>query len=455
MFEYLEVNQPLFLKRLAAYIHFPSVSTQSEHRGDLLACADWLWRHCQSVGLTSEIIQTGGNPVVLATTRQEGGHFKPHFLVYGHYDVQPVEPLSLWHSPPFDLTRDGDRLIGRGASDNKGQHFAHLNVIEAFLKTGTELPCDVTFVIEGEEEIGSPSFAGFLSRESSRLCCDGIVISDTTIPGLRQPGVACSLRGLVSASIKISGPAQDVHSGLHGGAIENPAQVLCSLLAGCRNAAGTILVPGFYDSIIPVDARERESLLKLPFDEAAYCRSLGVSRLAGEEEWSALERTTVRPTFEIHGLKSGYQGEGIKTIIPAVAEAKVSLRLVAGQKPEEVLTALEQMLRAQCPDSVKLEFIPGFRASPYAISQDHPLVQAGLNALRLAFEAEPLLLREGVTIPVLQLLRETLGTEVLLLGLALPDDGMHSPNEKLSLAAFNAGMRMSAHLWQELTATVS
>ena len=447
---YLRQNHDRFVSELCDYLRFPSVSAQPQHRGDLEACAKWLVSHCQQIGLEARLAPTDGNPVVIARTPRKGNGQRPHYLVYGHYDVQPPEPFELWKSPPFEPRTEGSSLFARGASDNKGQHIAHLNAVEAYLQTGDPLPCDLTFLIEGEEEVGSKHLADFLCQNKTELRCDGVVISDTGLVSPKHPTLTYSLRGIAAVEVKVYGPARDLHSGLFGGSIDNPAMVLCQLLAQLRDKNGKITVPGFYQDVEPLSAFERKQLNRQPFNERTYRRFLGVPELFGERRFTAIEQRSARPTLEINGLTSGYQGQGSKTIVPSVASAKITIRLVPNHTPEKVTRLLIQHLRKICPPTVRLEVEPGHGGEPYFVSPKGPQVQAGLRALRRAFGHEPILVREGGSIPILIDFKRTLHAEALLLGLSLPDDNPHSPNEKFDLNVFASGMRMGAYLWQEL-----
>ncbi|HEU0009637.1 MAG TPA: dipeptidase, partial [Verrucomicrobiae bacterium] len=405
---YLQENEPGFVRELCEYVRFPSVSAQSHHKKDVQAAAEWLLARAESVGLRARLCKTDGNPVVVAqTTRAKPAaesrprpRSKPHFLVYGHYDVQPAEPFELWTTPPFEPRVENRSLFGRGASDNKGQHFAHLKAVEAYLKTDTELPCDLTFVIEGEEEVGSRSLPAFLKKHRNELSCDAIVISDTGMPDLAHPALTYALRGIVALDVKLAGPSRDLHSGIYGGSVDNPAMALCQLLARLRDKNGRITIPGFYNDVRPLSAYERRQLARIPFSEASYRKFLGVPKLFGERGFTPQEQRSARPTLEINGLTSGYQGEGSKTIIPAWASAKLTFRLVPNQTPERIRRLVAQHLRRFCPPTVRLEMQGGHGGEPYAISPTGPLAQAGLRALKAAFGHEPVLLREGGSIPI-------------------------------------------------------
>ena len=446
--DYLQAHQARFLEELCELLRFPSVSAQPAHRPDLEACAAWLAQHCRALGLEAEVCPTAGHPIVLARTPRRPG--RPHYLVYGHYDVQPPEPFELWETPPFEPAIRGRNLVARGSADNKGQHFAHLKAVEAYLKTGTELPCDLTFLLEGEEEVGSHSLAGFLRERRDALRCAGVVISDTGIPAKNLPALTYALRGIAAFEITLRGPSRDLHSGLFGGSLENPAMALCQLLAQVRDAKGRITIPGFYDDVARLSAAERRQFRRLPGSEASHRKFLGVPALFGEAGFTSTERTTARPTFEINGLTSGYQGEGGKTIVPAWARAKITMRLVPNQRPEKILRATQAWLRKHCPPTVRMEIAPGHGAPPYLVEPTGPQAQAALRALHAAFGRKPVIMREGGSIPIVTDFKKILGVDTLLLGLALPDANAHSPNEKFDLDCFAAGQRLSAHLWQEL-----
>lgn len=447
---YLRANQSRFIRELCDYVRFPSVSAQPEHRKDLKACAEWLLAHCRQIGLTARLCPTDGNPIIVAQTPRAKSSKRPHFVIYGHYDVQPPEPFDLWKSPPFEPRIVGRSMFGRGASDNKGQNLAHLKAVEAYLKTGTELPCDLTFVIEGEEEVGSASLDAFLKKSGKELKCDAVVVSDTGIPSPKHPALTYGLRGIAAVEITLHGPNRDLHSGMFGGSVENPAMALCQLLAKLRDKNGRITIPGFYDDVVPLSSYERKQFARLPGSDRAYRKFLGVPQLFGEKGFTPNEQRAARPTFEINGLTSGYQGDGSKTIVPSWARAKITMRLVPNQSPAKIIKAAHEYLAKLCPPTVSIKINGGHGAEPYLVSPTGPHAQAALRALRAAFGHEPVLLREGGSIPIVNAFKTHLHADTLLLGLALPDDNAHSPNEKFDLDCFAKGQLMSAHLWQEL-----
>lgn len=449
--DYLKAREKRFVRDLCAFVRFPSVSAQPQHRRDLEACAKWLRDDCAKAGLEAQVHRTAGHPVVLARTpRTSRMGRRPHFAIYGHYDVQPAEPFELWKTPPFEPVIRNGAICGRGTSDNKGQHFAHLKAVEAYLQTGTELPCDLTFLIEGEEEVGSHSLPAFLREHRDALRCDAFVVSDNGIPSPRHPALTYALRGIIAVEVQLLGPSRDLHSGIYGGAVDNPALVLCQMLGALRDRRGRITIPGFYDDVVPLSRFEQQQMKCLPGNDRQLARFLGVPRLFGEQAFASTAQRTARPTLEINGLTSGYQGEGSKTIIPSWARAKLTFRLVPDQDPAEICAVVERHLRKLCPPTVRLNIRAGHGGKPYLVSPEGPLAQASLRALRQAFGRPPLLMREGGSIPIVTAFKEIVGADTLLLGLALPDDNPHSPNEKFSLDCFRRGLRLGACLWPEL-----
>jgi acetylornithine deacetylase/succinyl-diaminopimelate desuccinylase-like protein len=460
--DYLKQHQDRFLAEFCDYLRFASVSAQPQHKKDLVACAEWLVAHCRNIGLDARLCETAGHPIVIAKTpgrKAEGGKRKaedksrkPHCLVYGHYDVQPPEPLDLWTTPPFEPRITGRNLFARGSTDNKGQNFAHLKAVEAYLKTGTPLPCDLTFVLEGEEEVGSKSLSGFLKAHRQELACDTIVVSDTGMPAPNHPALTYALRGIIAFEITLHGPARDLHSGIFGGAVENPAMAMAQLLAKVRDHHGVIQIPGFYEDVAALSKYERDQIKRYPLSDAKLKKLLGAKELFGERGFTPTEQRSSRPTFEINGLTSGYQGEGSKTIVPAWARAKITCRLVPNQKPAHVRKIVCDWLKQNCPSTVRMEIAAGHGAEAYMVSPTSDAAQAALRALEKAFGTKPILMREGGSIPIVNEFKKVLGADTLLLGIGLPDDNAHSPDEKFNLDCFENGQRMSAFLWQELAA---
>ena len=451
--DYLKQNQPRFVAELCDYLRFASVSAQPQHKNDLCACAEWLVAHCRAIGLDAKICPTAGHPIVVARTpkRNGGRGGTPHFMIYGHYDVQPPEPLDLWDSPPFEPRIEGRSIYARGSTDNKGQNFAHLKAVEAYLKTGTPLPCDLTFVIEGEEEVGSENLSIFLKENRAELECDAIIVSDTGMPSPKHPALTYALRGIIAFEIKLHGPSRDLHSGVFGGAVENPAMALSHLLGKILDNYGFIQIPGFYEDVESLTKQEREESRRFPMSDAQLKKLLGVPMLFGEHGYTPMEQRSARPTFEINGLTSGYQGEGNKTIVPAWASAKITCRLVPYQDPARIRKLVCDHLKNICPPTVRMEIEAGHGAEAYLVSPTSPQAQAALRALEKSFGCKPILMREGGSIPIVNEFKKILGADSLLLGLGLPDDNAHSPNEKFNLDCFAKGQLMSAHLWQELS----
>jgi acetylornithine deacetylase/succinyl-diaminopimelate desuccinylase-like protein len=448
--DYLKQNQTRFVTELCELLRFPSVSAQPQYKKDLHACAEWLVQHCRAIGLEAKLCPTAGLPIVLAKTPRAKGSRQPHFMVYGHYDVQPPEPLDLWHTPPFAPRIVGKTIYARGSTDNKGQFFAHLKAVEAYLKTGTPLPCDLTFVLEGEEEVGSANLAKFLKAQRAELKCDAVVVSDTGMPSPKHPALTYALRGIIAFEIKLHGPSRDLHSGVFGGAVENPAMALSRLLGQLHDKNGRIAIPGFYEGIAPLSAYERKQFARLPLKDAQLQKLLGVKKLFGERGFTPTEQRSARPTFEINGLTSGYQGKGNKTIVPAWASAKITCRLVPNQRPARIRKLVCDYLKKICPPTVRLEIEAGHGAEAYLVSPTSKEAQAALRALEKAFGCKPVLMREGGSIPIVNDFKKILGADTLLLGLGLPDDNAHSPNERFNLDCFAKGQRMGALLWQEL-----
>ncbi len=447
---YLTEHRDVFERDLCELLRIPSVSADSKFRADVRRAATWVADQFRRLKFTTEVIDTPGHPIVLAETPPVAG--APTILVYGHYDVQPPDPLGEWISPPFEPTvRDGN-LYARGATDDKGQMLTHVKSAQAWIETAGRLPVQLKFLIEGEEEVGSQNLRPFIEQNRQRLACDCVVISDTSQFAPGQPAITYGLRGISYYELRLSGPKQDLHSGTFGGAVTNPANALCKMLAALVNEKGQIQVPGFYDDVTPLADRERQQFAALPFDEQKFKEQIGVEALAGEAGFTTLERRWARPTCDINGLWSGYQGEGAKTVLPARAGAKFSFRLVPRQDPKKISTALERRLRELCPPGLKMELIDFHGAPAVVVPLESPYMAAAQRAIAKGFGCEPVFMREGGSIPVVATFHELLGVDTLLLGWGLDDDNTHSPNEKFCLADFHRGIRASAELWKELAA---
>jgi acetylornithine deacetylase/succinyl-diaminopimelate desuccinylase-like protein len=448
---YLEQNAQRFEDDLCELLRIPSVSADTARRGDVDRAADWVLGQFQSLGLKAEKIPTAGNPLIYAESPPVPD--MPVALVYGHYDVQPVDPLADWISPPFEPTRRNGNLYARGATDDKGQMLTHIKGAEAWLKTTGRLPIQLKFLIEGEEEVGSNNLDPFIAAHKEKLACDVVVVSDSSqfAPGI--PAITYGLRGIAYYELRLTGPKQDLHSGTFGGGVTNPANALCRMMAALVDADGRVQVPGFYDAVVPLADVERRQFRELPFDEAAFMHQIGVSGLTGEVGYSTLERRWARPTCDINGLSSGYQGEGAKTVLPARATAKFSFRLVPNQDPKRISASLERMFRAMVPPGLKMELIDMHGAPGIVVPLESPFMTAAAEAIRRAFKEKPVFIREGGSIPVVGTFHDQLGVDTLLLGWGLDDDNTHSPNEKFNLADFHRGIRASAYVWAELAKT--
>jgi acetylornithine deacetylase/succinyl-diaminopimelate desuccinylase-like protein len=445
---YLEQHQARFVEELCALLRIPSVSADPAYLPAMQQAATFVRDQFAGLGLQADIVPTAGHPIVFAEWLGRPG--APTVLVYGHYDVQPPDPLELWTTPPFEpAIRDG-KLYARGASDDKGQFFTHIKSVEAWLKTRGTLPVNVKFVIEGEEEVGGVNLDRFLGEHKSRLQCDVAVISDTAQFAPGYPAITYGLRGIVAAEVTLHGPKKDLHSGVFGGSVANPANILAGLIGKLHDAQGRVRIPGFYDDVTPLTSAEREQFAALPFDESAYLRELGCGAAWGEAGYTTLERRWARPTCDVNGLFSGYTGTGPKTIIPAQATAKITCRLVPHQDPQRILDSLERFLRSECPPGMRLEFQTFHGCAAFLLPPSSPYIAAARTAVRAGFGAEPVLIREGGSIPVVTTFRQVLGVDTLLLGWGLNTDNLHSPDEHFSLADFHRGTRASAALWEAL-----
>lgn len=435
--------------RLDAFLRIPSVSARSEHAADVRAAAEWVRDHCARIGMTAELHDTDGHPIVLAEWRGAPG--QPTLLVYGHYDVQPPEPLELWTSPAFEPTERDGKLFARGSVDDKGQLFIHLHALEALLAVHGALPVNVIVLAEGEEEVGSEHLAPFIEAHAERLRCDGVVISDSMMfaPGI--PSILSSLRGLAYFQLDVQGPAQDLHSGSYGGAVVNPAMALARILATLHDADGRVAIPGFYDAVRAWPSHVLQQMAALPFDAEAFRRETGAPTLGGEADQTVLQRLWTRPTCEVNGLLSGYTGEGAKTVLPSRAMAKVSCRLVPDQDPETVRTQMEAHVRAVAPAGVTVTVTALHGGRPWRGELAGPLFEAGKVALAQAFGREPVVTGEGGSIPVVGDFERILGAPVLLMGFGLPGENAHAPDEWISLENLTRGYRAAAALYRAMT----
>jgi acetylornithine deacetylase/succinyl-diaminopimelate desuccinylase-like protein len=447
---YLRDHAPRFEDQLKALIRIPSVSAQPDHDADTRRAAEFVRDDLVAMGVPARLIDfPRGHPIVYGERLDAPG--KPTLLVYGHYDVQPAEPLEPWNSPPFEPTvRDGN-LYARGATDDKGQMFTHLKAAEAWLRTAGKLPVNVKFLIEGEEEVGGANLERHMADHAADLACDYAVISDTSQFAPGQPAVCYGLKGLAYFELRVEGANRDLHSGTFGGAVQNPLNALCTTLAGIKGPDGRVRIDGFYDRVRPLEDWERAEFARLPFSEAAFAADLGVADLFGEAGYTTLERKWARPTFDVHGLWGGYSGPGPKTVLPGKAGAKFSFRLVPDQEPAHIAALLRRHLEQHMPPGVTwhLEEMHGAPAVLVAV-QGSPGVAAAARAVEAGFGTPPVFIREGGSIPVVGLIKKHLGVDTLLLGWGQNDDNLHGPNEKFSLDAFHSGIRSAAHLLAEL-----
>jgi len=435
------------LAALKDFLSIPSVSTKPDHKGDMVRCATWLADQLRLGALDVSIMPTAGHPIVVAKNKLQPG--RPTVLLYGHYDVQPPEPLEQWVSPPFEpTTRDG-AVYARGAADDKGQVWCHVEAVTAWQAHGG-LPINLTFLIEGEEEIGSDNLEAFFKEHRDALKADIAVISDTNQFAKGVPAITYGLRGLCYAEVFITGPSHDLHSGLFGGAVPNPANILCDVIGSLHYRDGRVTIRGFYDDVLALTADEEDMWKKLPFSEAEFARSVGVPHGSGEKGFSSLERKWARPTCDVNGITTGYQGPGAKTIIPSMASAKISMRLVPNMDPAKIQRAFEQAIRSRCPDNVKVEIKWYGASEPVLVPMDSKPTQLAAEALKIGFGQQPTFMREGGSIPVVGLIKRVLGIDTLLVGFGLPDDRVHSPNEKFDLDALHGGTRTAAALYEQL-----
>lgn len=443
--QFLQAHRDEALEALKDLLRIPSVSAVTAHQPDVRRAAEFVRDQLASAGLTTELVETAGHPIVYAEWLKAGK--APTVLIYGHYDVQPPDPLDKWVTPPFEPdVRDGC-VWARGATDDKGQMLTHVLSVAAWLKSEGRLPINVKFVIEGEEEVGSENLDKFLAARHDQLRSDIAVISDTSQYAPNTPAITYGLRGIMACEVRLHGPKQDLHSGIFGGSITNPANALARLIASLHDAHGRVQIPGFYDDVLPLTDAERGSFAALPFLETDFFASVGVTAGWGEAGFSSTERRWARPTCDVNGLTAGYQGEGPKTIIPACASAKITCRLVPHQDPHKLTKSLGQFLQEQTPPGCRLEFLEQHGCPGFVADTNSPFMEAAHSAIREAFGVTPVMIREGGSIPVVGTLKKLLGVDTLLLGWGQNTDNLHSPNEHFSINDFHRGTLASAILW--------
>ena len=437
--KYADQHADAFVGQLEDWLRIPSISADSKYADDVRAAAEWLADEFRRIGMDSvEVMETPGHPVVYAEKMVDPD--KPTVLVYGHYDVQPPDPLELWDTPPFEPTRKGDDLYARGSSDDKGQLFMHVKAAEAYLQSGDALPLNVKFMVEGEEEVGSEHLADFIETHRDKLAADVVVVSDTALFDADVPSITYGLRGLAYIEVELTGPNRDLHSGVYGGAVENPANALATLIAGLHDENHRVTVEGFYDDVEPLSDDERAAFASLPFNEQAWKDSIGIDAIKTEGDYTKIEGTTARPTLDVNGLWSGYQGEGAKTVLPSKAGAKISCRLVPNQTPDDIYAKLRAHFEKHTPDTMTLDFRVLHGGHGVVVDRSHPAMQAAKDAMGDVFGKEPVFTREGGSIPVVSDFKRILGLDTVLMGFGLNTDALHSPNEHFGLDRFQKGI---------------
>jgi acetylornithine deacetylase/succinyl-diaminopimelate desuccinylase-like protein len=441
---FIRENRDRYVADLVEFLKIPSISSSTRHNQDTERCARFVADLMRKAGLQrAEIFDTPGHPVVYGEWCQAPG--RPTVLVYGHYDVQPVDPLDLWVSPPFEPAIRNGELYARGSADDKGQVYIHIAAVEAHLKRNGKLPVNVKFLVEGEEEVGSENLGKFVDTHREMLRSDVVLISDTAMFQRGVPSICYGLRGLCYFQIDLRGSSTDLHSGSFGGAVANPGYVLAQILAFMKDRNGKVTIPGFYKDVKPLTARERKEFKRLPHSDRKYARDIGAPALTGEKGYSTLERTWVRPTFEVNGILAGFTGEGAKTVIPAVAMAKISMRLVPDQDPDKIAKLFERHMKKICPRTVEMKVTRMHGGQPWVAPIDHPAIRAAAKAFEKGFGKRPVYTREGGSIPVVATFADVLKIPSVLMGIGVPDENAHAPNEKLVLENFHGGILSSAH----------
>ncbi|MBL7697588.1 MAG: dipeptidase [Chitinophagaceae bacterium] len=436
--QYLDANKERFLNELLDLLRIPSISARSENKNDMITCAEAVKQKLLDAGVgRAEIFQTAGHPVVYGEKIIDDS--KPTVLVYGHYDVQPADPLELWNSGPFEPVIKDGRIYARGACDDKGQFYMHVKALEIMTNTNS-LPVNIKFLIEGEEEVGSPNLAKFVKENTKLLKADVVLISDTAMISLENPSMDIGVRGLSYIEVEVTGPNRDLHSGVYGGAVANPITILSKLIASCHDENNHITIPGFYDDVVEASKHERKMLAEAPFDKNEYKADLGIKKVWGEKGYTTTERTGIRPTLEVNGIWGGYTGEGAKTVLPAKAFAKISARLVPNQSSADITKKLIKYFEETAPASVAVKAREHHGGEPYMTPMDSPAYKAASKAIKATLGKEPVPVRGGGSIPICALFEEALGIKIVFLGFGLDSDNLHSPNEKFDIVNFYKGI---------------
>ena len=444
--DYQEKNKERFLNELLELLRIPSVSARSEHKEDMIRCADSVKQHFLDAGAdTVTVYPTEGHPVVYGEKIIDAN--KPTVLVYGHYDVQPADPLELWHSGPFEPVIKDGKIFARGSADDKGQFFMHVKALETLVKTNT-LSTNIKFIIEGEEEIGSPNLAKFVKANKELLKADVILISDTSMLSMENPSIDVGVRGLSYIEVEVTGANRDLHSGVYGGAVANPITILAQMIASCHDENNHITIPGFYDDVVNATAEERAKMAKAPYDENEFKKDLGVTELWGERGFTTNERTGIRPTIEVNGIWGGYTGEGAKTVLPGKAFAKISARLVPNQSSAKITEKLINYFTSIAPKGVTVKAAEHHGGEPYMTPIDSNEYRAAAKAVTATFGKEPIPVRGGGSIPICALFEQVLGIKIVFMGFGLDSDNLHSPNEKFDLVNFYKGIETIPYFHQ-------
>ncbi len=449
--QYIDTNKKRFLDELFDLLRIPSVSADSKYKGDVRRAAEYIAARLRDAGADAvEICETKGHPIVYGEKRVNPK--SPTVLVYGHYDVQPADPLDLWTSPPFEPVIKDEKIYARGSCDDKGQMYMHVKAFEAMMRNQS-LPCNVKFMIEGEEEVGSDNLGEFVRKNKERLKADVILISDTSLISMEHPSITVGLRGLSYMEVEVTGPNRDLHSGVYGGAVANPANVLSKIIASLHDSDGHVTIPGFYDRVTALSEADRDAMAKEPFNLATYKKELGIEEVQGEKGYSTIERTGARPTLDVNGIWGGYTGEGAKTVLPSKASAKISMRLVPNQRSQEITELFTKHVLAIAPKSVKVKVTPHHGGEPAVTSTESKAYQAARSAFRDVWGKDPIPAREGGSIPIVSLFKQELGLDSVLMGFGLNSDAIHSPNEHFGIKNFLLGIETIVAFYKHFAPT--